>query len=252
MQDVGARDRGPSLAPGTYPTPLPNKALGFRVSGVSPPVSRQVSSAPLVALPEPRILPIVAIGREPRQLPARRSATASTVSRSGRPGNPTPQAAECPSSTDSSTGRRPAPPGRRSAMKGYIARKGNRWYAVIYEGTDPITGRERRSWHPAGCERADAERLAARLASERDGAGDGARSLSFGAFLTSRWLPGKRRVLAASTYNGYRRNVEGHVVPASAASACGACGRTTSRPSTTGCSTPATGGPRSHPRPCTR
>jgi hypothetical protein len=99
-------------------------------------------------------------------------------------------------------------------MKGYIARKGNRWYAVIYEGTDPITGRERRSWHPAGCERADAERLAARLASERDGAGDGARSLSFGAFLNSRWLPGKRLVLAASTYNGYRRNVEGHVVPA--------------------------------------
>lgn len=48
-------------------------------------------------------------------------------------------------------------------MKGYVARKGNRWYAVIYEGTDPITGRERRSWHPAGCERGDAERLAARL-----------------------------------------------------------------------------------------
>ncbi len=99
-------------------------------------------------------------------------------------------------------------------MKGYVARKGNRWYAVIYEGLDPITGRERRSWHPAGCERGDAERLAARLVSEREGANDEARSLSFGAFLTSRWLPGKRLVLAASTYNGYRRNVEGHIVPA--------------------------------------
>jgi len=99
-------------------------------------------------------------------------------------------------------------------MKGYVARKGNRWYAVIYEGTDPITGRERRSWHPAGCERDDAERLAARLVIERGGAGDEARSLSFGAFLTSRWLPGKRLVLARSTYNGYRRNVEGHIVPA--------------------------------------
>jgi hypothetical protein len=83
-------------------------------------------------------------------------------------------------------------------MKGYVARKGNRWYAVVYEGTDPITGRERRSWHPAGCGRADAERLAARLVSERGGANDEARSLSFGAFLTSRWLPGKRLVLAAS------------------------------------------------------
>jgi hypothetical protein len=49
-------------------------------------------------------------------------------------------------------------------MKGYVARKGERWYAVIYEGFDPVTGRERRSWHPAGTIRADAERLATRLA----------------------------------------------------------------------------------------
>jgi len=99
-------------------------------------------------------------------------------------------------------------------MKGYVAKKGNRWYAVIYEGIDPITGRERRSWRPAGCERADAERLAARLVGERGGANDGARSLSFGAFLTSRWLPGKRLVLAASTYAAYRRYVENRIVPA--------------------------------------
>lgn len=98
-------------------------------------------------------------------------------------------------------------------MKGYVARKGNRWYAVVYEGVDPISGRERRSWHSAGTERADAERLAARLASERNGRNDGARSLSFGAFLSSRWLPGKRLVLATSTYDGYRRNVERHVLP---------------------------------------
>ena len=99
-------------------------------------------------------------------------------------------------------------------MKGYVAMKGNRWYAVIYEGTDPITGRERRSWHPAGSERGDAERLAARLVSECEGANDEARSLSFGVFLTSRWLPGKRIVLAASTYAGYRRYVDKHIVPA--------------------------------------
>ena len=57
-------------------------------------------------------------------------------------------------------------------MKGYVARKGDRWYAVIYEGLDPITGRERRSWHPAGTVRADAERLAGRLAREHDGRND--------------------------------------------------------------------------------
>lgn len=28
-------------------------------------------------------------------------------------------------------------------MKGYVANKGGRWYAVIYEGLDPVTGRER-------------------------------------------------------------------------------------------------------------
>lgn len=98
-------------------------------------------------------------------------------------------------------------------MKGYVARKGNRWYAVIYEGIDPVTGKERRSWHAAGADRADAERLAARLASDLEGRNDEVRALSFGAFLTSRWLPGKRLVLAATTYNGYRRNVENHILP---------------------------------------
>jgi integrase len=99
-------------------------------------------------------------------------------------------------------------------MKGYVAKKGNRWYAVIYEGTDPVTGKEVRRWHAAGGERADAERLAARLARDLDGRNDQVRSLSFGAFLTARWLPGKRVMLADSTYDSYRRNVENHIVPA--------------------------------------
>jgi len=99
-------------------------------------------------------------------------------------------------------------------MKGYVTRKGERWYAVIYEGVDPVTGRERRSWHAAGGDRADAERLASKLAAESNGRNDDARSLTLGAYLTRRWLPGKQVVLAASTYAGYRRNVERHIVPA--------------------------------------
>jgi integrase len=98
--------------------------------------------------------------------------------------------------------------------EGYVARKGDRWYAVVYEGLDPVTGRERRRWHPAGTVRADAERLAARLAREHDGRNDTVRSMTFGVFLTTRWLPGKRVVLADGTYDGYRRNVERHVLPA--------------------------------------
>ena len=61
-------------------------------------------------------------------------------------------------------------------MKGYVAQKGNGWYAVIYHGLDPVTGRERRSWHASGPERADAERLATRLAAERTGRNDEHRS----------------------------------------------------------------------------
>jgi integrase len=99
-------------------------------------------------------------------------------------------------------------------MKGYVARKGNRWHAVVYEGIDPVTGKERRSWHAAGADRADADKLAQRLAAERNGRNDEARTLTFGAFLTRQWLPGKQVVLAPSTYSGYRRNVERHILPA--------------------------------------
>ena len=38
--------------------------------------------------------------------------------------------------------------------------------------------------------------------------------MTFGVYLTTRWLPGKRLVLADSTYDGYRRKVERHVLPA--------------------------------------
>ena len=35
-------------------------------------------------------------------------------------------------------------------MQGYVARKCSRFYAVVYQRLDPITGRECRRWHPAG------------------------------------------------------------------------------------------------------
>jgi integrase len=97
-------------------------------------------------------------------------------------------------------------------MKGYVARKGDRWYAVVYEGLDPVTGRERR----VGIPRAPSGPTlnGARLARERNGRNDPGRSMTFGVYQTTRWLPGKRVVLADSTYDGYRRNVERHVLPA--------------------------------------
>ena len=98
-------------------------------------------------------------------------------------------------------------------MKGYVRRRGDRWYAVIYEGIDPATGKERRSWHAAGTERADAERLAARLAKAANGRRDAARAMTFGTYLQSQWLPAKRAKLQRSTFAGYRRNVDLHILP---------------------------------------
>ena len=85
-------------------------------------------------------------------------------------------------------------------MKGHVARKRDRYYAVIYEGLDPVTGKERRTWHPAGTDRAEAEALVARLAAERDGRNDEVRSLTFGAYLTHQWLPAKQHELRVSTH----------------------------------------------------
>lgn len=81
---------------------------------------------------------------------------------------------------------------------GYIAKKGNQYYAVIYEGLDPVTGKEIRTWHPAGTNKAKADQLARKLAAEIGGANDAVRSLTFGAFLVGQWLPGKANTLAAS------------------------------------------------------
>ena len=48
-------------------------------------------------------------------------------------------------------------------MRGYTAKKGNRYYAVIYEGVDPGTGKERRRWYSAGARKADADKLVTEL-----------------------------------------------------------------------------------------
>ncbi len=99
-------------------------------------------------------------------------------------------------------------------MKGHVAKKRNRYYAVIYEGLDPITGKELRTWHPAGTNKAEATKLAKRLAADVDGRNDDTRSLTFGAYLTTQWLPGKKITLAKSTWHGYRRKIERHILPA--------------------------------------
>ncbi len=99
-------------------------------------------------------------------------------------------------------------------MRGYTVKKGNRYYAVIYEGVDPVTGKERRSWHPAGSRKADAERMVTDLVKRRnDGDYRTPEKLTLGDYLTGKWLPAQRSQLRPSTLHSYTRTIELHVLP---------------------------------------
>lgn len=99
-------------------------------------------------------------------------------------------------------------------MRGYTAKKGNRYYAVIYEGVDPITGKERRRWYAAGPRKADAEHLVTELMKRKnDGEYRPPDRVTLGSYLTDRWLPTKRSQLRLSTFDSYRRTIDLHVIP---------------------------------------
>ncbi len=83
-------------------------------------------------------------------------------------------------------------------MRGYVVEKGGRFYAVIYEGRDPITGRERRSWHAAGPDHVEAERLAVSLALAAR-AKDRPLGLTVARYLLQTWLPRKQISLRPSS-----------------------------------------------------
>jgi hypothetical protein len=93
----------------------------------------------------------------------------------------------------------------------YIVQRRDRFYVVAYNGLDPITGRERRRWHPAGTARADAEEIADGIAA---GSATSCQSpLSLGGFITNTWLPRKRSHVRATTAHRYSWIVEHYVVP---------------------------------------
>ena len=153
-------------------------------------------------------------------------------------------------STDPSTGSRMSRAGRGGLEKGYVAQKGERWYAVIYDGLDPLTGRERRRWHPAGVDRAAAEQLARRLAAEVNGGDDGAARSASVPTSPCDWLPGKRLTLRDTTWDGYRRKIERHILPRSDTSRSAGSARHDWRRCTTRSCIQTTAAARSRPRPC--
>jgi integrase len=99
-------------------------------------------------------------------------------------------------------------------MRGHVAKKGNRYYAVIYEGIDQATGRQRHRWYAGGATRKEAEKLLAEMVKRsHDGDYRAPERITLGDYLEERWLPAKRAQLRHSTWDSYRRNVEIHVKP---------------------------------------
>ncbi|MEW6155719.1 MAG: tyrosine-type recombinase/integrase [Actinomycetota bacterium] len=99
-------------------------------------------------------------------------------------------------------------------MRGHIVKRRSRYYAVIYEGTDPATGKGRHRWYPAGETRREAEKVLADLVKRHhDGDYRAPDRITLGDYLTERWLPIKRAQLRQTTFNSYEANITNHVVP---------------------------------------
>ena len=97
----------------------------------------------------------------------------------------------------------------------YIVQRQDRFYVVAYDGLDPLTGRERRRWHPVGHDRDEAEHLAARLDREQDATPPAPTGpVTFGDYLTNTWIPHKRRQVRATTAHRYAWFVDRYIQPA--------------------------------------
>lgn len=99
-------------------------------------------------------------------------------------------------------------------MRGHIAKKGNRYYAVVYEGVDAATGKPRHRWHAAGETRKGAEKILGDLVKRmHDGDYRSPDKTTLGEYLLERWLPSKRTRVKHSTSAAYESNIRLHINP---------------------------------------
>jgi integrase len=78
----------------------------------------------------------------------------------------------------------------------HIIERNSRFYVVAYDGIDPLTGRERRRWHPAGRSRADAEAIAATLDTQHTvEVAEETSPITLCRYLTEQWLPFRKNQL---------------------------------------------------------
>jgi integrase len=96
----------------------------------------------------------------------------------------------------------------------HIVSRNSRFYVVAYDGIDPITGRERRRWHPAGASLTDAQAIAATIDAAASPPADAStRSLTVGRFLTEQWMPRRRTQLRATTAHRYEWMIDNYINP---------------------------------------
>ncbi len=94
----------------------------------------------------------------------------------------------------------------------YVVEKAGRHYAVIYEGTNPITGGERRRWHRCPTQ-ADAEALARRISTQRTYLREAGSLPTLGDYLLRQWLPAREAALTATTFARYVTSINHYLVP---------------------------------------
>ncbi len=91
----------------------------------------------------------------------------------------------------------------------YIVQRKTSFYVVDYTGHDPITGKERRRWHPAGNQRRDAEEMKARLDHQRPEDKTGG---TLAEFMSGTWLKSKPSI-THPTRCRYKWMVEKNINP---------------------------------------
>jgi integrase len=99
-------------------------------------------------------------------------------------------------------------------LRGFVAAKGNCYYAVVELPKDPQTGRRQRKWHSGYRTKREAERaLADIVASLGQGTYVEPHRRTLGSYLTDEWLPSVQGSVKANTLDAYKRSIERHVLP---------------------------------------
>ncbi|MHB1137992.1 MAG: tyrosine-type recombinase/integrase, partial [Microthrixaceae bacterium] len=93
----------------------------------------------------------------------------------------------------------------------YVTEKRGVFYAVIYEGRNPVSGRERRRWHRCD-DQPSAVRLAATMGERRRRQQRAGASTTLGDYLIGQWLPAKEATLAPTTHARYVTSIEHYLL----------------------------------------